>query len=58
MNNSVEMITITQEEYDELLDDQLFLEALRIVGVDNWDGYDEAVNTYQDMLKSDDYLNE
>jgi len=36
-------ITITQEQYNELITDQQFLEALRAAGVDNWDGYDYAV---------------
>lgn len=37
-----EMITITKEEYDELLSDSAFLSALQAAGVDNWDGYDVA----------------
>jgi len=36
------MVTITQEEYNKLLEDSNFLEALRGVGVDNWSGYSEA----------------
>ena len=32
--------------YDELLDDQEFLQALREAGVDNWDGYDFALQVY------------
>lgn len=36
-------ITITKEEYEELLDDSQLLDALREAGVDNWDGYDEAM---------------
>lgn len=39
---------LTQEEYDELLDDQAFLEALRRAGVDNWDGYEEALDIYRE----------
>lgn len=34
-----ETITITKEEYLELLNDSLFLAALRAGGVDNWEGY-------------------
>lgn len=36
------MITITEEEYDELIEDQQFLRALEGAGVDNWDGYEMA----------------
>lgn len=37
-----ETVTITREEYEQLLEDQRFLDALRGAGVDNWDGYDFA----------------
>lgn len=40
-------ITISVEEYNELLDDAEFLNALRMAGVDNWDGYDDAIDIYQ-----------
>ena len=38
---------INSEEYEELLDDSLFLNCLQNNGVDNWDWYDEAVAEYQ-----------
>jgi len=34
-----ETITISKKEYDQLIKDSEFLEALRQAGVDNWDGY-------------------
>jgi hypothetical protein len=37
-----EMITIKKSEYEQLLEDQRFLNALERAGVDNWDGYEEA----------------
>lgn len=37
-----ERIEIDKAEYEELLSDQKFLNALRAAGVDNWDGYDVA----------------
>ena len=40
-------VTISEEEYEDLLDDVEFLNALRMAGVDNWDGYDEAIDIYQ-----------
>jgi len=38
---------VDSDEYEELLDDSLFLNCLRNNGVDNWDWYDEAVAEYQ-----------
>jgi len=35
-----ETVTITKEEYIQLLNDSNFLHALRAGGVDNWEGYD------------------
>lgn len=32
----------------------LFLEALEEAGVDNWEGYDEAVEIYQQKLDGSD----
>ena len=37
---------VDSDEYEELLDDSLFLSCLRNGGVDNWDWYDEAVADY------------
>jgi len=37
-----EMVTITKKEYDNMKKEIRFLEALRTVGVDNWEGYDLA----------------
>ena len=36
-------VTITQEEYDNLLRDSEILRALENAGVDNWEGYDFAM---------------
>ena len=44
-------VTISVEEYEELIDDAEFLRALRMAGVDNWDGYDEAINIYQSVRR-------
>jgi len=38
-----ETVTISKAEYEELLEDQKFLIALRGAGVDNWEGYGEAL---------------
>jgi lactate dehydrogenase-like 2-hydroxyacid dehydrogenase len=44
-----EMITITKKEYDKLLHDQMKLIALEGAGVDNWDGYDDAMEILEEM---------
>lgn len=41
-------VTISQEEYEELLEASALLECLKGCGVDNWDGWDDA----QEMLDS------
>ena len=41
---TVEMVTITKEEYDELKEDSEFLGQLRAAGVDNWEGYEYALD--------------
>lgn len=40
-----EMVTVPKQEYDSLVKDSKFLEALRAAGVDNWDGYEFALDT-------------
>jgi len=40
-------IVLTNEAYNQLIEDSIFLDALRAAGVDNWDGYDIA----QDMVR-------
>jgi hypothetical protein len=44
-------ITLSQEEYDNLREDSLFLSALREAGVDNWEWYGEAVVRFNEMLE-------
>lgn len=46
--NAEEMVTITKKEFLELCGDSLFLNCLRNAGVDNWDGYDFAVDEYNE----------
>jgi len=36
-------ITISKKEYEELLEDQKLLQALQGAGVDNWSGYEYAL---------------
>jgi len=41
-----EMVEITKEEYESLLEDRNWLRALESAGVDNWEGYDIAKDYY------------
>jgi hypothetical protein len=40
-----ETVTISVEEYDRLLECEYKLIALEGAGVDNWEGYDDAMAT-------------
>lgn len=42
------VITITQSEYDSLVEDSEFLQNLRAAGVDNWDGYHYGWSGYEE----------
>jgi len=41
--NNILTIEIDKEEYEQLKKDQEFLQALEECGVDNWEGYEEAI---------------
>jgi hypothetical protein len=43
-----ETITISKKEYEQLKKDQHFLECLQGAGVDNWEGYDYAIELMQE----------
>lgn len=47
-------VTITQSEYDRLLEDSFFLDALRRAGVDNWDGYEVAQELARETVEDDE----
>ena len=40
-------VTITTEEYDRLLEAENKLDALEVAGVDNWEGYEFAMEDNQ-----------
>jgi hypothetical protein len=44
-----ENITISIEEYEELKDDQQCLFALQAAGIDNWEGYEFAMESYRQI---------
>ncbi|MFD2704672.1 hypothetical protein [Salibacterium lacus] len=41
-------VVITEEEYEMLREDGEFLACLEAAGVDNWDGYGEAIAMYRE----------
>jgi hypothetical protein len=45
---SNQTVTITEQEYKELLECQKILIALESAGVDNWEGYGDAMETLED----------
>ena len=45
---------LTESELRLLLQDQKCLEALQAYGVDNWEGYEEAINDEEYAVTDDD----
>ncbi len=43
-----EQITISKKEFDSLQEDSLMLVALQNAGVDNWQGYDFAMDLFNE----------
>lgn len=43
-----EAVTISYSEYERLLKAEEFLNALEAVGVDNWSGYGDAWDMYEE----------
>lgn len=50
----MDMITITQSEYEELIEAERSLSCLSMAGVDNWDGYEYALGMYSEMYPDED----
>ena len=46
-------VSITFEEYNQLLNRDQKLCALEAAGVDNWEGYDEAMNILEEWNSED-----
>lgn len=46
--NKEDFVTITSDEYQELIESQKFLTALENAGVDNWGGYDFAIELFNE----------
>ncbi len=52
--NTEETVTITKEKYNELLEDSKLLTCLICAGVDNWYGYDYAVEDFRTSMEFGD----
>lgn len=51
-----ETVTITKDEYQKLLESQRKLSCLESAGVDNWEGYEYAMDMYTEEF--DDFEDE
>lgn len=49
-----ETITISLKQYHQLMDDSDLLNCLRNAGVDNWVGWDYAIEEYQALQGEDE----
>lgn len=47
-------ITLSKDEYDELVRNQTFLTYLEGAGVDNWDGYEFAAEAFREDYPDED----
>ena len=53
-NQEPKKISISEEEYKALLNDSILLNCLQMMGVDNWDGYDDAIEQYQEIVQKEE----
>ena len=53
-NQEPKKISISEEEYEALLCDSILLNCLQMMGVDNWDGYDDAIEQYQEIVQEEE----
>lgn len=44
------LVTISKKEYDFLKSRSLMLNLLEGAGVDNWNGYEEAMDSYNSVM--------
>lgn len=54
MTKKNKTVTISLEEYEQLLDADLKLSCLESMGVDNWCGYYEAIDMYREEKDSEE----
>ena len=49
----VDTVTISAGDYNDLINDSIFLGCLEAVGVDGWDGYDVAAEMAVEMMEDE-----
>jgi hypothetical protein len=47
-------VTMSPDEYEELFNDSVLLNACRNAGIDNWDGWEFALEEYHNVIGNDD----
>ena len=50
----IKNITISIVEYNQLVEDQMWLRCLQIAGVDNWEAIDYAYEIKQELEEEED----
>jgi hypothetical protein len=48
MDDEIKRITITLREFRQLSRDSAMLDALKTCGVEDWDGYQDAIDEYNE----------
>lgn len=48
VNEADKTVTISMEEHNSLIEDQRLLNCLTAAGVDNWEGWDEAMEMFHE----------
>ena len=51
--NQEETVTIHKKVYESLIDDSFMLQCLENAGVDNWSGYEYAMEEYQSGMEEE-----
>jgi hypothetical protein len=52
--NESEMVSISKEEYEQLLEASKMFNALMNAGVDNWDGFGYALEELEELEEDED----
>ena len=51
MTKDTKTVTMTKKEFDELTRDSTKLECLIAAGVDNWEGYPDAMDMFRTAME-------
>lgn len=53
-DNTLEMMYVPKDAYEQLVKDSAILDALYAAGVDNWEGYEEAMSILEEWEAEDE----